>query len=182
MAFGEDPETGTYRLAINHRGWHVAESLVFVRYQMFTQVYFHKVRRIYDYHITQAVRSILESIGGKYPPLAELEEYFDYDDWKIYAALKEKKGGEHGNIILNRNHWKAHQRPEPESLSALDSLCYYIDEGYKKAWYKLNKSEDIQVFGKDGKLMPLSTMSPVIKAFSELPKTLETFYCSPELL
>ncbi|MDR0863262.1 MAG: HD domain-containing protein [Oscillospiraceae bacterium] len=176
MAFGQDPETGTYRLAINYRGWHVAESLVFARYQMFTQVYFHKVRRIYDFHVTQAVCNILEPVGGKYPPLTELEQYFDYDDWKIYAAIKDKRGGEHGEIILDRNHWKARAMPNPENLSMLDKSSYYIDDGYKKAWYKLRKNEDIQVFDKDLKLVPLSTKSPVVKALSAPPQTQETFY------
>ena len=139
MAFGSHEKSrGTYRLAINHRGWHVAESLVFARYQMFTQVYFHKVRRIYDYHITEAVREILKPIGGQYPSLDNLDEYFDYDDWKIYSAIKDGLGGEHGKIILNRNHWKT--QPMPKDLSSYDESPHYIDAGYKKAWYKLNES------------------------------------------
>ena len=64
-------DTGDLVLAIQDGGWHIAESLVIARYQMFSQIYFHKTRRAYDHHISQAVKEILKFIypdlGGCYP-------------------------------------------------------------------------------------------------------------------
>ncbi|HET6765356.1 MAG TPA: HD domain-containing protein, partial [Longimicrobiaceae bacterium] len=48
-----DPESGP-RLAVEEGGWHAAEGLIWARYQMFTQVYFHKTRVAYDHHIAGA--------------------------------------------------------------------------------------------------------------------------------
>lgn len=66
-------------LAIQSGGWHIAESLVLARYQMFTQVYFHKTRRIYDHHISLAAKAILDDIfpdsKGTYPSLDNLAAY-----------------------------------------------------------------------------------------------------------
>lgn len=46
----EDYEGGL-ELAIDAEGVHALESLIMARYYMFTQVYYHKTRRIYDYYI-----------------------------------------------------------------------------------------------------------------------------------
>ncbi|MGI5901481.1 MAG: hypothetical protein ACOX7U_03270 [Desulfitobacteriia bacterium] len=55
-------ETDAPVLAIEEKGWYTAESLVLARYQMFSQVYFHKVRRVYDYHIYRATKEILKKV------------------------------------------------------------------------------------------------------------------------
>ena len=75
-------ETDAPVLAIEDGGWHIAESLVLARYQMFSQVYFHKVRRIYDYHISKACKEILNTSAKKtgcYPAPNELVDYLNYD-------------------------------------------------------------------------------------------------------
>jgi HD superfamily phosphohydrolase len=99
-----ESEAGSSCLAIEEGGWHVAESLVIARYQMFSQVYFHPVRRAFDYHIGKALKNVLQHTGhsgGLFPEpttKSNLKKYLDYDDWKIFGALKDKKGGKHGDI------------------------------------------------------------------------------------
>lgn len=83
-------ETDAPVLAIDEKGWYIAESLVLARYQMFSQVYFHKVRRIYDYHIYRATKEILGKMDVKdacYPPPDRIQDYIKFDDWTIYSAL-----------------------------------------------------------------------------------------------
>ena len=96
-------ETDDLILAIEEKSWHIAESLVLARYQMFSQVYFHKVRRVYDYHIMMATKEILNHLRGKgfYPTPDELNEYLAFDDWEIYSALKKQLGGMHGDINVD---------------------------------------------------------------------------------
>ena len=76
---------------------------------MFSQVYFHRVRRAYDHHLTLALRGILP--GGKYPGLDELDDYLGWDDQKVYGALRSIAGqnsaeGKHAERILLRDHYR----------------------------------------------------------------------------
>src|SRR3982074_1178103 len=47
------------RLGIEEGGWHAAEALVLARYFMFTQIYFHKTRVAYDWHMREALKVML---------------------------------------------------------------------------------------------------------------------------
>lgn len=187
MTIGESEEESSF-LAIEEGGWHVAESLVIARYQMFSQVYFHKVRRIFDYHLGKALQEILrhtEHNKGLFPEPTtadNLMRYLDCDDWKISGALKDRKGGEHGDIILNRNPFKYEDEwdhlPEGAELSEANEKIKkyggYIDYGAKTKWYKLDK--DIKIFReKDKKTCSLSMKSELIKAMPRLPKVIRLY-------
>ncbi|MDR1663794.1 MAG: HD domain-containing protein, partial [Clostridiales bacterium] len=108
MTLAQNEETQAPVIAIAEKGWHLAESLIIARYQMFSQVYFHRVRRIYDYHIRCAIKEILRHTEGSdaYPKPSDIDKYITFDDWKIQAALKDGLGGKHGDIVLNRRHYK----------------------------------------------------------------------------
>jgi len=64
---------GGLDLAIEHGGIHALEALVLARYYMFTQVYYHRVRRIYDYYLKQ----YMESLRGKIDNFANVSKYDD---------------------------------------------------------------------------------------------------------
>ncbi len=49
----EDPDSGRLQLALDRGGEHTFEALILARYQMNTQVYFHKIRRIYDHYLEE---------------------------------------------------------------------------------------------------------------------------------
>jgi hypothetical protein len=171
-------ETEAPILAIEKGGWHVAESLVIARYQMFSQVYFHKVRRIYDHHIGQAVKAILNN--GCYPPpdkQKNIDKYIEYDDWLINSKIKQGKAGIHGKIILNREHYKnvfeSHDIPTTEDEQRFEKLIrqfekkeknYFLDNA-ETSWYKLDK--DIYVKYDDGTVDLLSKISKIVKALNE---------------
>jgi HD superfamily phosphohydrolase len=42
------------RIGVSEGGWHAAEGLILARYFMFTQVYFHKTRVVFDHHLQHA--------------------------------------------------------------------------------------------------------------------------------
>jgi HD superfamily phosphohydrolase len=48
-----EAEAGTLEIALQRDGIHTFEALIVARYQMNTQVYFHRLRRIYDYYLCQ---------------------------------------------------------------------------------------------------------------------------------
>jgi HD superfamily phosphohydrolase len=51
-----NPDTRLLQLAIERGGEHTFEALILARYQMNTQVYFHKIRRIYDHYLTEYMK------------------------------------------------------------------------------------------------------------------------------
>jgi HD superfamily phosphohydrolase len=72
-------------LGIEEGGILAAEGLILARYYMFLQVYFHDIRRAYDFHLTDFLKSILTD--GKYPE--DLQEYLVYDDCYVVHLMKE---------------------------------------------------------------------------------------------
>ncbi len=48
-----ETERGALEIALNRDGIHTFEALILARYQMNTQVYYHRIRRIYDYYLRQ---------------------------------------------------------------------------------------------------------------------------------
>jgi len=172
-------ETDDPAIAIEAGGWHVAESLVIARYQMFAQVYFHKVRRIYDHHIYMACKEILKKAKKHkecYPPPSKLDEYLKYDDWFMYSQIITGKASSSGDIICNRKHYKCiyetQVRPTETDESKLLELkaTYsdqesYLDEAHT-SWYKLDK--DIKICDGNG-MQPLSEKSDIVKSMTEKP-------------
>ncbi len=65
VAVPESSNEGSARIGVMEGGWHAAEGLIVARYFMFTQVYFHKTRVIYDHHLQGALADLLP--GGLFP-------------------------------------------------------------------------------------------------------------------
>ncbi len=57
-----DGESGTMEMAINRDGVHNFESLILARYQMNTQVYYHRLRRIYDLYLENYFKTLDSSL------------------------------------------------------------------------------------------------------------------------
>lgn len=111
IALGIDPEFDEVVLGVDQDGWHVAESIVIARYQIFTQVYFHKTRRAYDYHIKEAMKTILDN--GKLPTPKDIDAFIRLDDYTAFALFRENDTDYNCKSILNRNHIRVvHHTPE----------------------------------------------------------------------
>lgn len=94
-------------LGIEEGGVCAAEALIFARYYMFLQVYFHAVRRVYDLHFTQFIKTILPH--NIYP--IDLNEYLKLDDTSIIYKIKEEassngKNKELAEMLLYRHHFE----------------------------------------------------------------------------
>lgn len=100
----ENPDTGRLQLALNRGGEHTFEALIQARYQMSTQVYYHKIRRIYDYYVLEYMRACL-SFQYK-----TFDEVLRDDDLNITVRMAEdmvgndKKGGLARRIIERHHH------------------------------------------------------------------------------
>lgn len=60
-------EGGRLEIALNFDGVHTFEALILARYQMNTQVYYHRLRRIYDYYL----KEYHKALGSSAPSTAE---------------------------------------------------------------------------------------------------------------
>ena len=190
-------EAGDIFVAIEEGGWHVAESLVIARYQMFSQVYFHKVRRIYDFHVSKALPCVLnasELNSSMFPPPtseANLQKYLEFDDWLVYGEFKNGNGGKHGKHILDRTHYKKiaewggdltakekNKIKKYEDKYMTQGQDCYIDRIEMRQWYK--PSEDIMICNNKTRIVaPLSIKSQIIKTLGQ-PTNTTRFYAERE--
>jgi len=181
-------EAGNAVLAIDEGGWHTAEALLLARYMMFSQVYFHKTRIVYDHHIGKAMQTILadqQSTSGlaevaAYPPpvgRTNLQAYLNWDDWRALGIIQSGGGGGHGEILRSRNHFReVYHTAEiardkdlklaEKIAKKLGALLQWVADP-EHSWYKL-AGEILVAQGPDNsvsrKLIPLSQYSNIVAA------------------
>ena len=107
--YDEDPD-GALRLGITHGGFHAVEAFVLARYFMFTQVYFHRTRRAYDFLLTDFVSSLGKEETGKCKYPSSLEEYLKWTDWRILSEASMRSDSSNRNLA-----WRliAREHPKP---------------------------------------------------------------------
>jgi len=96
---------GGLELAVERGGVHSLEALILARYYMFAQVYFHKVRRIYDLYLMEYMRYWAR---GKFT--GSLLDAVRYDDQDVHAVVRRDSENGSGrrkalaSRIRNRKH------------------------------------------------------------------------------
>lgn len=179
------------RLGVTEGGVHAAEALVLARYYMFTQVYFHKTRVAYDHHIRQTLKAIRKDEPFPPPTPERISDYLQWDDWRVLGRLAEGGGGEHGDRLRKRDHYReVYHTPESPGESdrsllglvrkLLGDLIVAV-ESSKTSSYKL-EAPDISVVTEDDlrRVRPLSHYSAVVKSLNQHPLELSRLYSTPE--
>lgn len=119
-------------LGIEEGGIHSAEALLLARFFMFTQVYLHPIRRIYDLHLQDFLQDWLEK--GKFS--TNLDSFLQMTDNEVSSALlnAERNPGSNGHNsakrIIDRFHFKILYKRNPKDLSLHPQPGYVI---YKSA-------------------------------------------------
>ena len=178
--------------AIEEGGWHAAEGLIVARYMMFTQVYFQRTRVAFDHHIEECLANLLSSSDQVLPsssgsrfPLPDtpqtLEDYLQWDDWKVLGRISSGEAGEHGDIIKNRTHCRqVHSTQEIPTLAELEvfdnvltelgDLVEFVGDS-SKSWYSTG-DEDLRIVPDNSQSpsngWPLSTLSRVVEALTSV--------------
>ncbi len=193
LALGIDPETEEIILGINKDGWHVAEAVVIARYQMFTQVYFHKTRRAFDYHLKNAMKKTLN--GEKLPGTESIEEFLSLDDYAMWDRFMHQKSDPDCLSIINRNHIREvystpevpHQVDEAELREKKSRLeragFWFYEDKSERLWYKLGDSKNgdkeiMIISGEEKSARPLSYYSSIVKNMGEVKQI--RIYVKPE--
>ena len=191
LAVTIDRETDAPVLAVEEGGWHASEGFILARYMMFSQVYFHKTRRAYDLHFSEAMKTLLREAPhlegqakDQFPPptsAESLKAYLQWTDWRVLGLLQEGKGGDHGAIIRDRKHFKkvyeTQEVPDKAELEFADEVCGHLGDkaGFvdkaEKSWYKF-QDQDIPVLqgtkGPKEYLTPLSKLSSVVRGLKSV--------------
>lgn len=85
---GGDDESGEPMLGVEEGGLLSAEALLLARYMMYSQVYFHPVRRIYDIHLRDFLGEWLE--GGVFSTMAQ--DQLAMTDNEVLSAIRVAAG------------------------------------------------------------------------------------------
>ncbi|WP_048115456.1 HD domain-containing protein [Methanoculleus sp. MH98A] len=176
MTLGNDPETDDVVIGIHEDGWHNAESLIIARYQFFSQVAYHHVRRAYDIMLEKA---LLDTVGEYPPPDTEdsLNEYIKLDDPRVWARMLESDAPA-CKMLLARKHLKYVHQIEDANINSdngeLKRVIQVLEDAgiphnvdnKENEWYKfqgdVGMSDQIHIITKDGTAVPLSQYSKII--------------------
>lgn len=161
-------------------GIHALEQFILARYFMFTEVYFHKTRRVLDYHLGKLIKDYLRSQGKEFLP-PNVYEYLKIFDSKLLSYMMEKK--EWKNVFLSRNFLRlkkeSPEHPEPEEVLRWEELETELKNNYsnedvffdkaRKAPYSFKTAEEIKVCY-DKKVRSLTEASLLVRSLRPINK------------
>jgi HD superfamily phosphohydrolase len=117
-----NPENDEIALALDQSSLHAAEALLLARYFMYSQVYFHHVRRAYDIHLKEFLQGWLPN--GRFEPdwnamlkmtdhevTVAMRTALDDADSTLHEQAKKVLGREHFRVAYSLN--PAHKREIP---------------------------------------------------------------------
>jgi len=129
----QDPQSDEPNLGIEVGGLHVAESLLLARYFMYSQVYFHHIRRVYDIHL----KKFLQELFTNEPFFSiNVDEFLRHNDSMIWVKLLNAAGNpsspgyEQAKRIIERKHFRLLYEKSPADVKVNPKAVEII---YKKA-------------------------------------------------
>lgn len=110
------PDADEPVLGIEAGGVHSAEALLLARYFMYSQVYFHHARRVYDFHLTEFLKRWLPD--GKFG--TDIEGHLRTTDNEVLSAMRaasedgSRPGHDHARRIARREHFRLIYQKNPD--------------------------------------------------------------------
>ena len=164
-------------------GVHALEQFLLARYFMFTEVYFHKTRRILDYHLARLIKEYLSSReNSEFLPM-DAKQYIEINDISVLSWMLESDSF-HKDLFFKREFFRKidiESKDHPEEAEIVrwewlesemerkfDKSDYYFDKA-DKAPYKFEKPEDIKIMIVDI-LEPLSKVSKLVASLKPIRK------------
>jgi HD superfamily phosphohydrolase len=178
-------------LGIEEGGLHTAESLLLARYFMYTQLYFHSIRRIYDVHLQDFLK---EWLPDGYFRTA-LSDHLQLNDNTILTELFKAaddvtlNGHDSARRIVNREHFKLLYQRNPRDVNENPDSAKAVFNAACDKFGVNNVRKDNYKQGGNGHEFPVITEDNQILSSLELSDTLKNvpivavdyIFISPEL-
>jgi len=162
-------------LGIEEGGLFSAEALLLARYFMFSQVYCHHVRRIYDIHLKDFLASWLpERVFSN-----EISAHLDITDNEVFSALYRFAAtdsglkSEYARRITRREHFRELYRRYPEDIAenpnAVEAVYYATVKEFgekfvrKDLYLQEGNYFDFPVLRRDGKIVSSLSLSTTLQ-------------------
>ncbi len=135
-------------LGIEGGGVHSAEALLLARYYMFMQVYHHRIRIAYDFHLKEFLSAWLEN--GSFS--TDIKGHQSTSDNEVLSAISHAagcpaaNGYEHADRIVNRKHFRpVYIRTRSDEKNFVDPLSSAYESCIKRyGSHNVHKSEYTQ--------------------------------------
>lgn len=141
---------GGLELCLERGGIHTLEAMVLARYWMFTQVYYHKTRRIYDIYLSRYLKAWYEN------QYEELLHVLDYDDVTVMNDIIQDVRGKTGNVerknyaqrIVERNHHRVVYETSDQADAKERRIAINIEKTLGERYPKVDFILDLKAEGK----------------------------------
>ncbi len=166
-------------LGIEDGGRESAEALLLSRYAMFSQVYLHRTRRIYDLHLVDFAQQWLSETGreGRFP--TDIEQHLAITDNELLTAIFAAAKGSPGRLqtlarrITDRSErFVAVYEPSPSDLAvnvdAATTVAHALIERYGEdavrhdQYAKVDEPFDFSVERRDGQVISSASASELL--------------------
>lgn len=187
----EYAETAEPLLGIEFGGIHTAESLLLARYYMYTQVYMHPIRRIYDIHLQEFMKAWLKE--GKIK--GDINTHLNLTDNEVLVAMhqaannNDAPGHNDAKRIIERKHYKVLYSRNPSdvkiNLQAGQKIYNYAVEifGKEQVYYDIYTQSvgnyDFPVIYSNGQIESSLIVSDVLGKIPVVKS--EYVFVSPEI-
>ena len=186
-----EPPSTELTLGVEAGGLQTAESLLLARYFMFKQVYFHHVRRIYDLHLMDFLKSWLPN--GRFD--VDPESHLALSDPKVTAAIQdvsldtEHPAHDAARRLLTRQHFRRVYSPLPAhsdicadpGAAVFRALCdeFGSDNLKHDVNYDRGIINDFPVLSKQDDVTSALSVSEVLQ--QHLPMSFDVVFVAPEM-
>ena len=177
---GEEEESTEPALGVEEGGIQSAEALMLARYFMYSQVYFHPVRRIYDIHLMDFLDEWLD--GGEFS--TDVSRHLAVTDNEVTAALmkaafdENQPGHVHARRIVRREHFKLIYERNPMDVEmnpeAGQAVLSALGAAYENDMFRRDRcrqrggAPDFPVRLRDEKIVPSLLVSGTLNKLPEV--------------
>ena len=162
-------------LGVEEGGLHSAEALLLARYFMYTQVYFHPIRRVYDIHLKDFLKEWLSD--GHFP--IAISEHLGITDNEVSAGISEATrdenhpGHDPAKRIVDRTHYRVLYQRNPNDMqinvesskAVYEAVCREFDaKNVRHDSYRQKSGVlDFPVHARDDRIVSSSALSDTLK-------------------
>jgi len=204
----DDRESAEPKIGVEKNGIHSAEALLLARYFMYEQVYFHPIRRIYDFHLIDFMVSHYGENGYR----KDVDFHLSQTDNEVMASIRAAQGDQESagyasaNAILSRKHFRTvygfsptdqklllgaleDGKLKPDIDKPLNSPAYQLGKALGKEFGEANIKTDLYIQGSspalfpvlmpDGRIESSISISPILANFPLM--TVDSIYVAPDL-